>query len=512
MAQTRRAAQTGTCTTIGTCSLQRDVDTAAPPRDSMTDSASWILYSAAYAAMTAQVIQAMGLGLTMPVLPYFVDAALHGRAVDVGTIISYMAVMALLTKPVWAYVSDKTSERFVVIENTLAAAVGFTGSGFATRVWHVLLFRSTIHGALGFAAGASVSAYIVKLFPGTANTAKRAEMLSLRSFILGLSNSVIPAIGAGLSLVNLRLPFFVGGATAATATMVCICYMHPADEVKRRVEQAAARAAAAVGSAAGGGGSLDPKASSAEQGTTTKAADCVQRETTRWVPVTLICLAVVLNAAGNIPVTMVIMPLYLSEHLGWGQAQFAFLFIAQGVCQSWQACFYPPLQARLSSFGVQALAGALLASAHAIFALAPLVSDSHAGVQFVQGPVAEWTSSHFGIDVWHTLLVGLVVTATLIRAVGNSLTLTTLNNSLAHLAGASVVARVMALGGMALDFTRIVFPPLMGFIYEYGHELPFVFSAVNALGGLLFAIFAKMIDDKLETIEQAQPQAPAALM
>lgn len=207
----------------------------------------------------------------------------------------------------------------------------------------------------------------------------------------------------------------------------------------------------------------------------------------------------------------VIMPLYLAEHLGWGQAQFSFLFIAQGVVNSSLVCWYPALQARLTSFGVQALAAGLLTCAHVTFFLAPLAAQgSHAGVPDVpvQGFVAAWLATRFGVDPQRAALIGLVVFATLLRALGVGLNQSSMGNSLSHLAGESVLARVMALNGMSMDFTRIVFPPVVGFIYDYGHELPFAFTAACALGALVFALLAKLVDDKLEAIAQA----PAAMI
>jgi DHA1 family tetracycline resistance protein-like MFS transporter len=176
------------------------------------------------------MIDAMGIGLMMPVMPSLIQevtgedisrAALWG-----GMLTTSFAVMQFLCAPTIGALSDVFGRRVVLIVSLLVMAVDYLVMAVAGSIWLLLVLR-LISGvtSANFAVG---SAFIADISPPE----KRAANFGLMGAGFGIGFVIGPIIGGLLSVYGTRAPFYA--AAALTTINILFIYFVLPETVKKR--------------------------------------------------------------------------------------------------------------------------------------------------------------------------------------------------------------------------------------------------------------------------------------
>ncbi len=147
----------------------------------------------------------MGLGLILPVLPFYATA--YGAdSTQVGLLFTTFSAMQFLTSPVFGTLSDRFGRRPIILFGVLGQALSYVLMGFASSLG--VLFVSRV--LAGATAGniSATQAYVADITQPEERTA--AYGLTGAAFGAGLLFG--PALGGVLTLIDVRAPAF--GAAA----------------------------------------------------------------------------------------------------------------------------------------------------------------------------------------------------------------------------------------------------------------------------------------------------------
>ncbi len=171
-----------------------------------------------YFILLAVVLDTMGAGLLIPVLPKLIaslaGASLARASLYGGEISALFAAVQFLAAPALGNLSDRFGRRPVLLLSLAAFGVNYLVMGFATSIaW---LFISQAFAGLFGATIATAGAYLADVTPGP----DRAHRFGLIGASMGVGIIVGPVIGGLLARLGLRLPFFA----AAGLSLLNVAY------------------------------------------------------------------------------------------------------------------------------------------------------------------------------------------------------------------------------------------------------------------------------------------------
>ena len=159
------------------------------------------------------VINAMGIGLIMPVMPNLIldvrggslaDAALWGGILSTG-----FAVMQFLFGPMIGNLSDRFGRRPVLLMSLFVMALDYLVMALAGSIWLLLLVR--LIGGITAATQSTAAAFMADTTPPE----KRGAQFGLVSAAFGVGFILGPVIGGLLGDLGTRAPFYAAAALAA---------------------------------------------------------------------------------------------------------------------------------------------------------------------------------------------------------------------------------------------------------------------------------------------------------
>lgn len=174
------------------------------------------------------VINAMGIGLIIPVMPNLIlevrggslaNAALWGGILSTG-----FAVMQFLFGPTIGNLSDRFGRRPVLLTSLFVMAVDYLVMALAGSIWLLLLVR--LVGGVTAATQSTAAAFMADTTPPE----KRGAQFGLVSAAFGVGFILGPVIGGLLGDLGTRAPFY------AAANFVFGCFILPetvTDESRR---------------------------------------------------------------------------------------------------------------------------------------------------------------------------------------------------------------------------------------------------------------------------------------
>lgn len=159
------------------------------------------------------LLDSMGLGIIIPILPKLITSLAHVGLDDAARIGAYLsfsyAGMQFLFSPLLGNLSDRFGRRPVLIISLVGMCIDYLIMGVAPSVgW---LFLGRILSGLAGASFTTASAYIADVAPPE----KRAQSFGLIGAAFGVGFVVGPALGGLLGEFGVRLPFFASAGLAA---------------------------------------------------------------------------------------------------------------------------------------------------------------------------------------------------------------------------------------------------------------------------------------------------------
>ncbi len=163
--------------------------------------------------MITVVIDAMGIGLIMPVMPDLLTevqgGSLANAAIWGGILSTSFAVMQFLFGPVIGGLSDRFGRRPVLLVSLVVMALDYVVMALAGSIW--LLLAGRIVGGITAATHSTANAYIADI----SKPEDKAANFGLIGAAFGIGFVLGPVIGGLLAEYGTRAPFYAAAVLAA---------------------------------------------------------------------------------------------------------------------------------------------------------------------------------------------------------------------------------------------------------------------------------------------------------
>ena len=173
--------------------------------------------SAIYVVLLIVMIDAIGIGLIMPVMPDLLQelggSTLANAAIWGGILSTVFAAMQFLFGPLVGNISDRFGRRKVLLISLLVMAFDYVVMGFAHALW--LLFITRVLGGITAANHSTAAAVIADI----SKPEEKAQNFGLLGAAFGIGFILGPMIGGVMSIYGPRAPFF---AAAALTLLIAI--------------------------------------------------------------------------------------------------------------------------------------------------------------------------------------------------------------------------------------------------------------------------------------------------
>ncbi|MEP6945622.1 MAG: MFS transporter [Acidobacteriota bacterium] len=155
------------------------------------------------------VIDLIGFGIVIPVLPYFVEGeAFKATPFQLGLLVASFSIMQFIFSPIFGSVSDRYGRRPVLLFSLLGTAAGFMLVGTATTMW--MVFAGRILDGITGGNISTAQAYIADV----TSRKNRAKGMGLIGAAFGIGFVLGPAIGGILSKFGMQVPFLFAAGMA----------------------------------------------------------------------------------------------------------------------------------------------------------------------------------------------------------------------------------------------------------------------------------------------------------
>lgn len=158
------------------------------------------------------LIDVLGIGLIIPILPELITRLSGGNASDssaiYGWFVAVYSAMQFIFAPVLGALSDRFGRRPVLLVSLLGAGLDYLLMAMAPTLW--LLFLGRVIAGITGASITVANAYIADVTPKE----DRAKNFGLIGATFGIGFIIGPALGGVLGNIDLRLPFYAAAAMA----------------------------------------------------------------------------------------------------------------------------------------------------------------------------------------------------------------------------------------------------------------------------------------------------------
>ena len=182
------------------------------------------------------MIDAMGVGLIIPVMPELIQDVTGGELADAalwgGVLATVFAVMQFAFGPLVGNLSDRFGRRPVLLISLVVMAADYVVMAIAGTVWLLLIGR--VIGGITAATQSTASAYMADI----STPEKKAQNFGLVGAAFGLGFVIGPLLGGLLGEWGTRAPFWAAAVlAAANATLGYFVLRETVDDrIRRRFE------------------------------------------------------------------------------------------------------------------------------------------------------------------------------------------------------------------------------------------------------------------------------------
>ncbi|UYV38560.1 TCR/Tet family MFS transporter [Rhodobacteraceae bacterium D3-12] len=182
------------------------------------------------------MIDAMGIGLIMPVMPALIaeidGGSVAQAAVWGGVLSTAFAVMQFLFGPILGALSDRYGRRPVLLVSLLAMAADYVVMALAHSMWLLLVMRMI--GGITAATHSTANAYMADI----SAPHEKAARFGLVAAGFGIGFVLGPVLGGVLAEYGTRAPFWAAGALALTNALLGFAVLSETvtDKIRRAFE------------------------------------------------------------------------------------------------------------------------------------------------------------------------------------------------------------------------------------------------------------------------------------
>ncbi len=179
--------------------------------------------------LSVVILDAMGIGLVMPILPAMLRALLHSDDLGwrFGAFLSLYALLQFLCAPILGSLSDRFGRRPVLLVSMAGAVIDYIFMTLAPSFWWLFLGRAIA--GITAANGSVAAAYLTDIVPED----RRARAFGYLSACFGLGFIIGPALGGVLGAYWLRAPFAAAALLNALNLLVTL-FVLPESHTARR--------------------------------------------------------------------------------------------------------------------------------------------------------------------------------------------------------------------------------------------------------------------------------------
>ena len=155
-------------------------------------------------------LDAVGIGLVMPVLPGLLRDIVHSDSIasHYGVLLALYALMQFLCAPVLGALSDRFGRRPVLLISMTVMALDYAIMGLAASVWVLLVARAV--SGITAATHSTANAFIADI----STPDQRAKRFGLIGAAFGVGFVLGPIAGGLLAGIDSRAPFWAAAALA----------------------------------------------------------------------------------------------------------------------------------------------------------------------------------------------------------------------------------------------------------------------------------------------------------
>lgn len=168
--------------------------------------------------LTIAMIDAMGIGLILPVMPDLIQevsgSTLADAAIWGGILTTAYAVMQFLFGPIIGNLSDRFGRRPVMLVALVVMSLDYLVMALADAMW--LLLAGRIVGGITAATMATIMAYMADVSQGD----EKAARFGYVHAAFGVGFVIGPALGGLLAEAGTRVPFYAASVLAAATAFV----------------------------------------------------------------------------------------------------------------------------------------------------------------------------------------------------------------------------------------------------------------------------------------------------
>ncbi len=177
--------------------------------------------SSAIIALLIVGLDAMGLGLIMPVLPTLLRELVPAEQVagHYGALLSLYALMQVVFAPLLGQISDAYGRRPVLLASLAGAAVDYTIMAAAPVLWVLYIGRlvSGVTGATGAVAASTIA--------GSTDEGSRARWFGYMGACYGAGMIAGPALGGMLGSISAHAPFIAAALLNGLAFLLACIFL-----------------------------------------------------------------------------------------------------------------------------------------------------------------------------------------------------------------------------------------------------------------------------------------------
>lgn len=157
------------------------------------------------------IVMMLGLGVVIPIMPFYVEN-LGAGGIELGLLAASYAAMRLIFGPIWGGLSDRYGRKPILMIGVLGYGIAMVLFGMSTRLWMLFVSR-ILSGILSSATSPTTMAYI-----GDSTTKdERGGGMGILGAAMGVGTILGPGLGGLLGGESLSLPFYIAGGMSFLA-------------------------------------------------------------------------------------------------------------------------------------------------------------------------------------------------------------------------------------------------------------------------------------------------------